>query len=169
MPTGLHPIISCNTEKCNGCQVCEYVCSIVKEKTTNWKKSRIRTVRLEPIFNMAIACRKCEKASCQRACPSKAITQREDGIILVEKEKCIGCGWCIEACPFGSMRLHIKNRIAFTCDYCEKDGGPKCVELCPMKALEVMTLDQVGMKSTKDAVKKILQEVIEATEKAGKR
>jgi len=51
-------IIVCDTEKCAGCELCEYVCSIYKEKTINWSKARIRHVRIEPTFDIAIACRK---------------------------------------------------------------------------------------------------------------
>lgn len=155
-------IIICDTEKCNGCQLCEYACSIAKEKTVNPRLSRIRSVRIEPIFNMAIACRKCEKPPCKDACPRDAVTI-DNGIIRINKDKCNGCGWCVVACDFGSMRMHIKNKIIIVCDYC--DGTPKCVEFCPKKALKYETLDAAGADLSKKAFVRLVTELKDIAKK----
>ena len=76
-------IIVCDTEKCAGCEICEYMCSIFKEKTINWSKSRIRHVRIEPTFDIAIACRKCEEPLCVKACPRDAVIELEDGSVRI--------------------------------------------------------------------------------------
>ncbi len=153
-------IIVCDTEKCAGCEICEYVCSIYKEKTVNWSKSRIRHVRIEPTFDIAIACRKCESPVCIKACPRDAVTEMEDGSIRIEKDKCNGCGWCIEACNFGALKLSWDSKVAFACDFCEDNGGvPRCVELCPYEALEFSTLNQVGHESGKKAFMRIIAEL----------
>ena len=126
--------VNCDPKKCIGCNICEYVCSLEKEQTFNPVKSRIRAVRLNPLSNIAVACRVCEEAPCVTACPKDALKKSpEKGTILVNEEKCDGCGWCLEACEYGAITLHRDTRKAILCDTCE--GNPQCVQWCPEGAL----------------------------------
>ncbi|MGA2524777.1 MAG: 4Fe-4S dicluster domain-containing protein, partial [Candidatus Bathyarchaeia archaeon] len=94
--------VSVDPEKCVGCQICEYACSFTKEKCFNPLKSRIRVVRVNQVANMSVTCRLCEEPACVAACPRNALSQSEDtGNIVLDKDKCNGCGWCIEACDYG--------------------------------------------------------------------
>jgi Fe-S-cluster-containing dehydrogenase component len=154
----MRSVIVCDAEKCNGCQVCEVVCAYVKEGVPNVRLSRIRAVRIEPFLNLAISCRKCEKPTCVRACPRDAITALEDGSISVDKDKCNGCGWCVESCEFGAMKLHLDKRIAVVCDFCRDLGEPQCVKYCPKGALSYTTLEQAARRSSKEALKHLLTE-----------
>jgi len=155
----LRKIIVCDPDKCNGCRICEYVCSFASESVLNIKKSRIRVVRIEPFLNLAVACRKCEEPPCVKACPRDALTQKPNGVIVVDENKCNGCGWCVETCPFGVIRLHLDKRKVVICDYCEKQGYPRCVEHCPKDALKYVTLDQAARELSKKAVQTLLQEL----------
>jgi Fe-S-cluster-containing dehydrogenase component len=104
--------VSSDPDKCVGCQVCEYACSMVKEKAFNPLKSRIRVVRVNQLANMAVTCRLCEDPPCIVACPRDALTQSEEtGAIIVDKDKCNGCGWCIEACDYGHAASRRKSRL----------------------------------------------------------
>jgi Fe-S-cluster-containing hydrogenase component 2 len=151
--------ISADPEKCVGCCVCEYACSFEKEKTFNPIKSRIRVVRLHPTINLAVTCRLCEDAPCVAACPRDALTQsKENGTVIVDEEKCDGCGWCIEACNYGALTLHPEKRVVVLCDLC--DGEPKCVEWCPEEALLFTTRDLLAQKARISAVKKLFQEAM---------
>ncbi len=155
--------VSADLEKCTGCSVCEYACSMVKEKTYNPTKSRIRAIRLGPLANIAITCRHCEDPACVTACPKEALSQEEKtGVIMIDEEKCNGCSWCIEACPFGAMMLHPTKGVVSTCDNCKDLGEPQCVKWCPEEALEFLTADVLAQKSRQTAVKNLLA----ATEKA---
>jgi TPP-dependent indolepyruvate ferredoxin oxidoreductase alpha subunit len=129
----LSQFVDCDPDRCIGCNICEYVCSVEKEKTFNPTKSRIRAVRLNPLFNTAVACRTCKDAPCVAACPKDALRQTESGIVKVEEEKCDGCGWCIGPCEYGAITLHPESRKAMLCDTCE--GAPECVQWCPEGAL----------------------------------
>ena len=130
----VNQFISCDTEKCTGCDICEYVCSAEKEKTFNPTKSRIRAIRLNPLLNVAMTCRACLDAPCVVACPKEALSQsKANRVINVDEDKCDGCGWCIEACQYGAITLHSATRKAMICDTC--NGEPKCVEECPESAL----------------------------------
>ena len=68
--------VTADPEKCIGCVVCEYACSMVNEKTFNPTKSRIRAMRLGPLVNMAVTCRHCEEPACVAACPRDALNPR---------------------------------------------------------------------------------------------
>jgi carbon-monoxide dehydrogenase iron sulfur subunit len=136
---------------------------MVKEKTYNPTKSRIRAIRMGPLVNLAITCRHCEDPACVAACPKEALSQEEKtGVIMIDEEKCNGCSWCIEACPFGAMLLHPKKKVVSTCDNCKDLGEPQCVKWCPEEALEFVTADVLAQKSRQTAVKHLL----DATEKA---
>jgi len=105
MPTSTskYQYITCDTEKCVGCQLCEYICSYTKTGEFNTFRSRIRTVRAKKILITAVACRTCEDAPCVIACPRDALSQDPDtGVIRVDANRCDGCAWCIEACDFGA-------------------------------------------------------------------
>ena len=130
----VNQFISCDTDKCIGCDVCEYACSAEKEKTFNPTKSRIRALRLSPLLNVALTCRGCLDAPCVVSCPKDALSQsKENHVINVDESKCDGCGWCIQACQYGAVALHSGTRKAMICDTC--GGEPKCIEECPESAL----------------------------------
>jgi Fe-S-cluster-containing hydrogenase component 2 len=154
--------VSADPEKCIGCLVCEYACSMVKEKTYNPTKSRIRAIRMGPLVNLAITCRHCEDPPCVAACPKEALSQEEGtGIIMVDEKRCSGCSWCIEACDYGAMMMHPEKKVVCTCETCKDIGEPQCVKWCPEEALDFVTADVLAQKSRQTAVKKLL----EATEK----
>ena len=68
--------------------------------------------------------------------PRKSInTINETGAILVDEEKCNGCGWCIETCEYGAITLHPNTHKVIICDTC--NGDPKCIPLCPESALSL--------------------------------
>jgi heterodisulfide reductase subunit B len=140
--------VSSDPEKCVGCVVCEYACSMTNEKTFNPTKSRIRALRLGPINNLAMACRHCEDPTCMAACPRNALSQEEDtGIIKVDEKVCKGCAWCISACKFGAMMIHPDKKVVFTCNSCQDEtDGPQCVKWCPEEALTFTTAQQLAQK-----------------------
>jgi len=144
-------------EKCTGCGICELVCSAVKEKGFNPLLSRIRTVHVEPFINISIACRLCEDPTCVKSCPRKALKADEKtGVIIVDEEECDGCCWCIQACEFGAITLHMEKKTVFMCDLCGLD--PKCVQYCPKEALKLMSSEEIAQRTRKEAVKKLLVE-----------
>ena len=133
--------VTADPDKCIGCCVCEYACSMVNEKTFNPTKSRIRAMRMGPLVNLAITCRHCEEPACVAACPRDALTQEENsGIIRVDENACNGCGWCISACQFGAMNMHPEKKIVFTCNSCtdNETKEPQCVKWCPEEALTTL-------------------------------
>jgi len=158
-----YPHIVCDPEKCTGCRICELACSIAKEGTFAPLLSRIRNVRIEPIVQMTISCRLCQDPPCVIACPRDALSQSpETGVILVDEDLCDGCGWCIEACPFGAIALHPAKKVVVICDLCQDLEEPQCVKYCPKEALSLSTTEMVAQKARKEAVTKLLEELVSA-------
>ena len=150
MPTSTskHQYITCDPEKCVGCQLCEYICSYTKTGEFNTYRSRIRTVRAEEVLMTAVACRTCEDAPCVIACTRDALTQDpETGVVRVDADRCDGCTWCIEACDFGAISINPETKLAEICDLCEDEDEPQCVLWCPKDALELTTPDQRAQRS----------------------
>ena len=161
--------VSVDPSKCTGCGICEYACTLEKgEAISNPLRSRIRTVRMMPVFNFALACRFCEDAACVKACPEKALAQSEKtGILMVNEKKCKGCDWCIQACPHGGIVLHPDTGIVIACDFCS--GEPKCIEACPEEALEIVASDEAAEKRFSDAMDKLPAETERLTEAVRKK
>ena len=147
--------VSVNPSKCTGCGICEYACAVEKgESLGNPMCSRIRVIRMTPMFNFALACRFCEDAPCVRACPEKALVQSEKtGILMVKDKQCKGCDWCVQACPHGGIMIHSDTGKAVACDLCE--GEPKCVEFCPEEALDLVGSDEESDKRFSEALEKL--------------
>jgi len=120
--------------KCSKCNICSVRCA------DTHGQSRIKKVDSVPHI-----CIQCEDAPCEQACNVGAI-YLQDGIAIVDQDKCVGCKMCIDACPHKS--LYVEDLIARKCTLCLDADVliPACVEACPNKAL-VINCDEVeGME-----------------------
>lgn len=130
--------IVCDMELCAGCQLCEFACAAGKTGAFDLELSRIRLARPEATLMASIACQLCSDAPCQAVCPREALSTNPDsGAIVVDKVKCIGCGWCVEACDHGAIALDPRTRMAVVCDLCIDLSEPRCVTFCPKGALRL--------------------------------
>jgi len=147
--------ISVDPSKCIGCGICEYACTIEKgEATWNPMRSRIRVVRMTPVFNFALSCRGCKDARCVKACHERAITQAEDtGLLIIDDKACKGCDWCVQACEHGGITINPDSGKAIACNLCE--GEPKCKEACPEEALEIVESDEAADNRFNEALTKL--------------
>jgi anaerobic carbon-monoxide dehydrogenase iron sulfur subunit len=145
--------VSVDPSKCIGCGICELACSQEKGEE-NPLHSRIRVIRMKPLFNFALACRSCEDAKCVKACPERALSQAEaTGILTVNENKCKGCDWCVQACDHGGITIHPETGLAIACDLC--GGEPQCVEFCPEEALDLIATDEEADKRMSDTIAKL--------------
>lgn len=91
-----------------------------------------------------IHCIQCDNPICERFCPLDAIIKRGDGIIMIDTDRCNGCGVCVHVCPYGALYITDAGK-ADGCDFCAEkvDMGlaPKCVEMCPAGARVFGDLD----------------------------
>lgn len=100
-----------------------------------------REVKPEEIakaFFVPKLCNQCENPPCVQVCPVGATYQTEDGVVLVDRKWCIGCGYCIMACPYGARFFHPVYKVADKCNFCyhriHQGLKPACVEACPFEA-----------------------------------
>jgi len=119
-----------DTRRCIECGGCEVACKNVNNVPPGIFRIRVLTVNEgEPgETNVPVPCMHCTDAPCVAVCPVDALFARVDGIVQVNKETCIGCGYCLYACPFGAPQFP-KSSVLFgsrgvmdKCTYCS--GGP---------------------------------------------
>lgn len=95
-------------------------------------------------------CRHCLEPSCVSVCPSGALWKRSDGPVLYDVNRCIGCGYCIMACPWGvphfDEEIHSIRKCTFCFDRIDQGLEPACVATCPTDALMFMTLEEARKK-----------------------
>ena len=123
--------------RCTACRTCELACSFKHAEGRNPGISRIRAFMKGEGRNMILTCFQCDDAACVKACPVEALVRNEEtGAIEVNEERCIRCGGCRAACPFGHIELDRRGSLAIKCDLCK--GDPACAAFCPTKTLEYL-------------------------------
>lgn len=145
-----------NAKKCIGCRACERAC-VAKhiDKELGDKVGDIEIPKIARLFFdeekkpfVPIHCRHCENSPCMKACRLGAISKK-DGAVIVDQEKCVGCGLCTKACPFGAVKVLPKykkkdnklKKAAYKCDLCNGEE-PACVKACPKDALKLVNVDE---------------------------
>ena len=132
---------------CAGCGTCEAVCGLTHDGVTSPLIKRIFLVRdttMTEDMHKIFSCRQCVDHPCYDACPKKGeamLIDADTGVVYVEQDICIGCGLCVDACPFEPKRISLhpdKPQKALKCDLCRlRPDGPACVEFCQVRCIGV--------------------------------
>ncbi len=98
-------------------------------------------------------CNHCEDAPCNQVCPVHASYTSPEGIELVDGDRCIGCAYCVQACPYGVRFMNPDTGNADKCTWCyhriTRDEKPACVEACPVNARVFGRLDDPNSEISK--------------------
>ena len=128
---------------CLGCHLCEYYCAFAnsgkRDMVTALKDAMLYPriqVEGDNQSSLAVGCRHCEQPLCVKSCITGALNV-QDGIIRLDRDKCVGCYTCILTCPYGAITLDAEAGVQ-KCELCASraDGMPACVQGCPNRALK---------------------------------
>lgn len=163
-----------DTSKCTGCKACSVACKewneLPAEKTklvTSYQSQKDFTPTtwtymtfIENYENQTMnflmrkaQCFHCADPACLKACSSNAISKTESGFVLIDHDKCIGCGYCAENCPFGVPKVDQAKKKSYKCTGCiervENNLKPVCVQTCQTGALQFGERDVLMQQAKK--------------------
>lgn len=138
-----------NEQWCLGCHLCEYECMFANSGLDEMFKLKgkagkdiLPRIQVEgdeksPI-HFAVNCRHCSGTACVNGCIAGALTKTDEGMVVIDKNKCVGCFTCVLLCPFGAIMPAADGKAAQKCMLCTdniKNGEPNCVKYCPNNAI----------------------------------
>ncbi|MCX8021452.1 MAG: 4Fe-4S binding protein [Syntrophorhabdaceae bacterium] len=153
---------SFDISRCTGCMACVIACQDQNDSEGDNPPSFRYVIKYEKvqgtnplIYFFSISCQHCGDAPCIMVCPVRAIKKRdEDGVVVIDRDLCIGCHSCEMACPFGAPKFQGDGRMA-KCDLCytriEKNMKPACVRICPTGALGAGPIEELSKKKAEKA------------------
>lgn len=155
-------------KKCVKCHACEIACKAWNEIDVGprWREVvKIETGTFPNVkaMNVSMACMHCGDAPCSNACPVDAITKRtDDGIVVVDQNKCIGCGFCTWACPFNAPQLSTAAGKMQKCNFCQTPGLERpldmpraCEEVCPTGAIRSGAMSELARLGRESAASRL--------------
>lgn len=118
---------------CIKCKGCEAICKNQNDTPEGVLRIKVVTINegQEGQINIPMPCLHCNDPPCMKVCPTGAIYKRsEDGVVLVSKDICIGCGYCATACPFGAPQFRKSGAFGLDgkmdkCTFCVQPYNPR--------------------------------------------
>lgn len=131
-------------ERCIGCHSCSLACARLVHKQLSWNNAGIRITSAGGLSTgfEARVCLACNPAPCAEVCPTESLTQRKDGGVKQNKELCIRCNKCAEACPAEAIHIDPGTALPYMCLHCAR-----CIAYCPHECLELV--DAPGTRERK--------------------
>jgi DMSO reductase iron-sulfur subunit len=156
--------------RCTGCKTCQLACSDCYNLPTSyfyrrvyeysggtWEKQADGSYTQNAfVYFTSISCNHCVSPACTSVCPTGAMNKDADnGIVSVDPNKCIGCGYCVMACPYDAPTVDHEKGHSVKCDGCKarviQGEKPFCVEACSTRALEFGPMKDLYQKYEGDA------------------
>lgn len=137
-----------NEQWCLGCHLCEYECMFANSGLDEMFKLKGRAGKdITPRIcveggdgsevHFAVNCRHCKNSPCVSGCIAGALSKDGDGMVVIDKNKCVGCFTCVLMCPYGAIMPAADGKAAQKCMLCTDNavGEPNCVKHCPNNAI----------------------------------
>jgi tetrathionate reductase subunit B len=145
--------------KCAGCQACVIACKTENNTPSGSFRRWVPDIEVGNYPNVRrlfvpLLCNQCESPPCVPVCPVDATWKRADGVVVVDWERCIGCRYCMVACPYGARDFDWKGtQMVDKCTFCahrlENGLLPACVEQCPAEAMVFGDLNDANSEVSK--------------------
>jgi tetrathionate reductase subunit B len=132
-----------DVRKCIGCQACTVSCIMENAVPENSFRTIVSTYAVQQevdgrmtagTYVLPRLCNHCDNPPCVPVCPVGATFKRDDGIVVVDGDRCVGCAYCVQACPYDARFINHDTGTADKCTFCAHrvDAGllPACVETC---------------------------------------
>ena len=160
MPSMARNCLVINLDRCIGCYACEVACKMENDIALGERWNKV--VQVEPFgefphvstYWLPVMCQQCEESPCTHVCHTGASYRDEaTGMVLVDKEKCIGCKYCMMACPYGVRSWNAAESVVEKCTLCahlSKNGElPMCVRTCSAGARFYGDIDDPSSDASK--------------------
>jgi anaerobic dimethyl sulfoxide reductase subunit B (iron-sulfur subunit) len=154
-----------DSQACSGCKACQVACKdkhnlplgvlwrrVYEVSGGDWLRVGQSWQQTVFAYNLSIACNHCQHPICVGVCPTGAMYQRPDGIVLIDAGRCLGCQYCSWVCPYSAPQYDPETGVMTKCDFCldelEQGRPPACVSACPMRALDFGELGDLQARYT---------------------
>lgn len=136
--------------RCIGCHACSLACKAEHDVPLGSYRTWVKYVEKGTFpdvrrFFSVLRCNHCDDAPCITICPVTALFRRENGIVDFDRDVCIGCKACMQACPYDALYIHPDHGTAEKCNFCahrvEKEMEPPCATVCPTESIVVGDID----------------------------
>ncbi len=172
-----------DVSRCIACKSCTVACMQENGLQSNsWVRVRLKERLTEHVvrYYNPQSCRHCSDPICLAACPVGAIQHGEDGLVIHDVDRCIGCQVCVTACPYSGMKIMSNGKVG-KCSFCshllQRNTEPACVSVCPVDArifgerevlireagLRIRNLTSKGMKTHLEGIENELTTVLYLT------
>lgn len=166
-----------DTRKCIGCGFCVRACTLENDVPADYFRTWVERYQVSRTGEVVVdspngamdgfkpcvsghdvtkafffpkICCHCNYTPCVQLCPVGASYRTRDGVVLVDDQRCIGCGYCVQGCPYGTRFIHPETHVASKCTLCyhriTRGLKPACVQACPVEARMLGDTKQVGDK-----------------------
>jgi len=149
-----------DTCACTGCKACQIACKeknnlpvgvlwrrVVEIQGGEWLPRGDAWLTNVFTYFLSAACMHCERPICVEVCPTRAIFQGVNGIVLIDTDRCIGCRYCEMSCPYGAPQFDADRGVMTKCDFCidliVEGKPPACVSACQMRVLHFGDIDEL--------------------------
>ena len=149
-----------DSASCSGCKACLVACKdknglavgqlwrrVYEIAGGGWRKQGAAWKQDVFAYNLSLSCNHCEDPPCVANCPTGALAKRDDGIVTLDQNRCVGCKYCAWSCPYGAPQFNPDRRVMGKCDLCadyvDQGRNPSCVDACPMRALDFGDYDEL--------------------------